>query len=293
MTPDPQSFAARLDGRIAKLPPLPEALRAVWQALDKENLSITQCVRLIEQDSVLAGRTLRMANSAFYGLAGRVARIGDAVNLLGLRAMGSMLAAVSIGDALKPAAAPAGWSLRGYTRHAVAAAVAARALAPRLGVDAEQAFLAGLMHDIGQLVLVSQFATEAAAVRAHAQAGDLPSHLAEQAVLGMDHAEIGARLARHWRFPALISEAMANHHQPGGALMDGVDGVDGVADLTVLIHVGDAMAHALDLADEPDEAVPPLDAAAWLKLRLDEPAALALLARIEAEARTMSEALGS
>ncbi|HSI51806.1 MAG TPA: HDOD domain-containing protein [Ideonella sp.] len=286
MTPDPQSFAARLDGRIAKLPPLPEALRAVWQALDKENLSTAHCVHLIEQDSVLAGRTLRMANSAFYGLAGRVARIGDAVNLLGLRAMGSMLAAVSIGDALQPAAAPAGWSLRGYTRHAVAAAVAARALAPRLGMDAEQAFLAGLMHDIGQLVLVSQFAPEAAAVRAHAQAGDLPSHLAEQAVLGMDHAEIGARLARHWHFPALISEAMANHHQPGDAL------AAGVAELTVLIHVGDALAHALDLADEPDEAVPPLDAAAWLQLRLDEPAALALLSRIEAEARAMSEALG-
>lgn len=272
--PETPLTLAKIQSCVEALPALPQAVREVMQALERDDISVDRCVHLIEQDPALAARTLRVANSAFYGMPGRVARIGDAVTLLGLRAVSGVLLAVSLGHQLDTSRC-IGFSSRSAWRHGMATALAARLLAPRLALDADEAFVAGLLHDIGKLVLAAHFPQAGAQALALARSADVSDLEAEQATLGLDHARIGAELAAHWRFPPAVSQAVLHHHAPA----DSAD--DLVCRLAGVIQLANALAHALDLAGDPDEAVPTLDPALWQALSLPEDEALALLAQVE------------
>ncbi len=201
----------RLASQVQALPPLPQAMAEVMLALGNQALSAQRSIALIESDPALAARTLRLANSAFYGVPGRVGSIGDAVRLLGLRTVASVLSAAALHGLLKLPACP-GFDFEAYWHHAIATALAARALAPLAGVDADQAFLAGLMHDVGQLVLAAHLPADAQATIDHARQAGQPLHQAETALLGVSHAQVGAWVAQHWHFPAAIASAIERHH---------------------------------------------------------------------------------
>lgn len=272
-----------VERRVRDLPPLPQAVLEVLQVLRDDRLSSERCVRLIEQDPALAARTLRLANSAFYGAAGRVRRIGDAVSMLGLRTVSAALAAVSLAQAVPRGRCPH-LAFDSYWRHAVATALAARRCAQHLGQDAEEAFLAGLVHDVGRLVLAAYFPEASAAVAARVAEQDCAVHEAEQALFGFDHGRVGAWLAQHWHFPDTIVAAIDRHHAPQPNPADGLS-LDG------LIHVADAMAHGLDVSREASEVVPLVAPWAWSALALDEGALLALFQRVEQDLADTCEAL--
>ena len=246
----------------------------VLLALSLARLSANRSIELIERDPALAARTLRLANSAFYGVPGRVASIGDAVRMLGLRTVSGMLAAAAVHNAIRVESC-AGFRFQVYWHHAIATAIAARALAPIAGHDADEAFLAGLMHDIGQLALAAFYTSQASAALALAQAQDLPAEQTEEKVLGMAHPQVGALLAAHWHFPAAIVRAIAHHHLPERA------GAGCRLSLSGLVQGSDALAHALDLSADPDEAVPVIEPAAWQALGLQQGSALLILEAVE------------
>lgn len=262
-----------LTQRITALPPLPEAMTAVLLALNRAQLSANRSIELIEHDPALAARLLRLANSAFYGVPGRVASIGDAVRMLGLRTVSGVLAAASVHNAIRIGSCP-GFDFQAYWQHAIACALAARALAPIADLDADEAFLAGLMHDIGQLALAAFYPSHASAALAHAQANDLPPEHAEQAVLGIAHPQVGALLAAHWHFPAPVVRAIAHHHAPEPASNGQRLSLSG------LVQVADAVAHALDLLADPNEAVPAIDSAVWQALALSQADAVRIFAEV-------------
>lgn len=274
MTPAEPPDMGTLARRITALPPLPEALTEVLLALNRAQLSANRSIELIEHDPALAARTLRLANSAFYGVRGRVASIGDAVRMLGLRTVAGVLAAAAVHNAIRIESC-SGFRFQVYWQHAIATALAARALAPIAGRDADEAFLAGLMHDTGQLALAAFYPSHASAALALAQARDLPAEQAEQTVLGVTHPQVGALLAAHWHFPAPIVQAIANHHCPEPA-----DAGQRVS-LSGLVQVADAVAHALDLSADPHDAVPAIDAAVWQALGLNLDAALRVFEAVE------------
>ena len=273
-----------LTQRITALPPLPEAMTAVLLALNRAQLSANRSIELIGHDPALAARLLRLANSAFYGVPGRVASIGDAVRMLGLRTVSGVLAAASVHNAIRIESCP-GFDFQAYWQHAIACALAARALAPLAGLDADEAFLAGLMHDIGQLALAAFYPSHASAALAHAQANDLPPEHAEQAVLGIAHPQVGALLATHWHFPAPVVRAIAHHHAPEPA------GNGQRLSLSGLVQVADAVAHALNIAADPDEAVPVIDAAVWQALALPQADAVHIFVEVARGTREISALL--
>ena len=273
-TPAALPAIGTLAQRITALPPLPEAMTEVLLALSLARLSANRSIELIERDPALAARTLRLANSAFYGVPGRVASIGDAVRMLGLRTVSGVLAAAAVHNAIRVESC-AGFRFQVYWHHAIATAIAARALAPIAGHDADEAFLAGLMHDIGQLALAAFYPSQASAALALAQAQDLPAEQTEEKVLGMAHPQVGALLAAHWHFPAAIVRAIAHHHLPERA------GAGCRLSLSGLVQGSDALAHALDLSADPDEAVPVIEPAAWQALGLQQGSALLILEAVE------------
>jgi putative nucleotidyltransferase with HDIG domain len=241
--------------RIGEMPPLPQAVVELMQLLRHESLSVNRCIALIESDPALAARTLRLANSAFYGVPGRVGSIVAAVRMLGLRTVSSALTAAALQTAVRVADCPA-FDFDGHKRHAIATALAARELGVLLGMDAEEAFLAGLLHDVGQLMLAACAPAEASLALAWAREHQASAVAAETAVLGWSHPQIGAMVAERWHFPPALVRAIAQHHEP-----DAPDPGRAIS-LSGLLQAADAIAHALD--GEPGN-----DPAASMPARLD------------------------
>jgi putative nucleotidyltransferase with HDIG domain len=269
--------------RVRELPALPQAALDALAMLRDDQASNERCAELIGRDQALAARTLRLANSAFYGVPGRVGSIRDAVYLLGRRTLSSLLAVASVSNQFKATACPA-FSFSGFWRHATAVAMASRGIALAMKRDGDQAFTVGLLHDIGRLALATYFPQQLAVAMGQVQELDRDLPAAERPVLGTDHAQIGAQVAAQWNFPPEVVQAIAGHHAPQPA--------GGGASLADMVHVADAMAHALDLADNPDELVPAVDPEAWNRLALNVPAMLKILRDTETGVTELCQALG-
>lgn len=245
--------------RLKNLPALPTVVCELLASFSNEAMDVTQLSRQISWDQALTARLLRVANSSFYGLQSRVATINEAVVLLGFRAVRSMVLAVSVSSLFRADHCP-GFDAAAYIRHCIGVGLAARALAQQTGRNADLAFTAGILHDIGELVLASCFAEAYSQALAYREEHDCPMVVAERDILGIDHAAVGGLLADAWHFPASLHSAVAEHHAPSAATADS---------LADIIHVADAIAHGLGVAHSDKEMVLPVDQTAWQRLNLD------------------------
>lgn len=203
--PDVQALARQ----VQALPPLPDALQAVLEAMQQENGTLRRSITLIERDQALTASVLRLANSVFYGVPGQVHRIDDAIRLLGLRNVAAVLSASALRQSLRTdACAP--FSFRGYWSHALLSAMAARALALRSGAQPDAAFLGGLMHTLGLLVLAALLPEPTGQALVLARQRHIADEEAEHAVLGFSHRPLGALLLARWRFPDDVVQAVAS-----------------------------------------------------------------------------------
>jgi putative nucleotidyltransferase with HDIG domain len=283
---DPSASVSPLDASawaraILSLPSLPRAFLAAVELLRNDDASTAACISAIERDQALTVRVLRLANSPFYGAGGKVSRIGDAVQMLGLRTVSSALAAVSLRSALGPLPC-AGFSFASYWRHSLCTAIAARELAPLLAMDAGEAFLLGLLHDVGKLILAMTSPQMMAQVLELARSEGLGLHTAEQQLLGVTHAEVGAQVVRQWNLPATFADAIAAHHNP---LQDFVAERSG---FPLLMQLANTIAHGLE-ASPPDMAVL-LNNPALSVLASSEEQLRGLLERIDGELQVMVNA---
>ena len=244
--------------RLKQLPSLPSAVSELLASFSSDDVDVDHIASQIARDQGLTARVLRVANSSFYGLQSKVGTIHEAVVVLGFRAVRSMVLAVGMSGSFRGDHCP-GFDAPGYLRHGVGVGLAARALAGLIGQNRELAFTAGLLHDIGQLVLASNFSEQYRQVLAFRKEKDCLLVDAERELLGMDHADIGGLLAEAWRFPESLHDAVVGHHKPADAT---------AASLADLVHVADVLAHALGLSGCPDETVPSLDRTAWMRLDL-------------------------
>lgn len=227
--------------------------------------------RAFDRDQALAARVLRIANSPFYGMPGRVVSIQDAMVVLGLRNLRNLTLAAAVTNSF-PAFQSDWFDQRVFWRHSLSVAQSADALAACTGRNQESAFTAGLLHDIGRLVLVTCFPEHSRRVALYQKQHDCPYSEAELEVLEIDHAMIGAALARRWNFAEVIQQSIALHHAPAAGAPHA---------LADMVHVADVTAHALDLCGDPHEMVPCLDAGAWSRLGIQWPKYQHVLGEIE------------
>ena len=285
-TAAPAIDLAALRRRVDALPALPQAAMDALAALRAEGSTPEQCAGQISRDQALAARTLRLANSAFYGLAGRVASVRDAVHMLGRRTLGSMVTAAVVSDQIR-ADQCEGFDFSAFWRHAFATATAARLLAQELRLDEELAVTSGLLHDIGQLVMAAYFPVEFGEVLAQARRRDEPLFLTEASLGATDHAELGAMIVAHWNLPAPVAEAVRRHHWLGNRA--GADAPVSVADA---VHIADCIAHALDLSCLEHEMVPEIDLATGGRLGLKPAQYLRTFDETEQGVASLCHALG-
>ncbi|MGH8217149.1 MAG: HDOD domain-containing protein [Steroidobacteraceae bacterium] len=200
-------------GRIRTLPALPRVYARLREATAREDTSAAQVADIIAADSALTAKILHVVNSAFFRHARSISRIEQAVVHLGFHAIRNLALSAEVFCAWPQSGAPAGFEPERLQEHAHNVASAARALS-RGSPWADDALLAGLLHDIGYWVLLQQCPQEMARAIKLASERRLPLHEAERVVLEATHAEVGAYLLGLWGLPYPILEAVALHHNP-------------------------------------------------------------------------------
>jgi len=223
-----QQFRAEVIAR-KNLPTLPTVLTKILQLVDGESSNGRDLIAVIERDQALTGKMLRLANSAFFGQSRRVATIPRAVVLLGFTTVRNLALGVKVWDAL--GAGVSRPRLQELWAHGVAVAVATKSLTARLRAgDPDEAFTAGLLHDVGRLVLAMRFREHYWETAGGAGEADVLD-ASESAAFGVDHAEVGAWILEAWSLPATIVDAVRLHHTADART--GVPAVLGVADRLV------------------------------------------------------------
>ena len=207
----------RLAAEINELRPLPEAAINILRLADSDRFSAHELAALIARDAATTARLLRLANSAYYGFPRRISTVRDAVVLVGFRAVRSIVVVACVMDtATKTTSVNAieNW------RFSVSVGVIAGELARAQAVDAEQAFTAGVLHNIGLVALDQHRPTQLRALLQQLRPGQASLHDLQRASFGFTDAELGGALAERWDFPAALVHAIRDHAQPLDALPD-------------------------------------------------------------------------
>jgi HD-like signal output (HDOD) protein len=256
-------MATKLDHlvqQIGSLPTLPSVIVRVNEQVANPKTSALDLARTILEDQSLTARLLRLVNSPFYGFPRRIATVTEAVTILGFAPVRSLLLTASVVDLLVGEETP-DFSPTGLWEHSVGAAVGAGLLARYTRhEDREEVFVAGLLHDVGKLVLFHFLTKEFLAVLETSRREDIPIRTAEQRLLGFTHDQIGRLLAERWKLPVRLSEAIGCHHRPDLAQVGKRE--------AALVHVAEALTRALGLGSGGDDAVPMFEPETWRRLGL-------------------------
>lgn len=220
--------AADLLDRIDDLPPLPAVAARVMSMADDDHTSAMDLAQILSTDQALTAKLIRVSNSAYYGFARRVSTVREAVVMLGFKQVRQVAVGASLINAFK-GKQPSNeiFDLDLFWGHSVAVAVAAENLAKKTrSAKPEDAFTAGILHDIGRLVLRQVMPVEFLTAVMDARRGGISLHQAELEATGYSHDEIGRALGERWKFPTHLVEAVRCHHDY--ALTPTADGLAGV-----------------------------------------------------------------
>ncbi len=210
---------SKLHARIAQinsLPTLPGIYNELVAEMQSETASMQRVANLIRQDVSITAKLLQMTNSAFFGLPTRVENPLQAANLLGMDTVKSLVLTAGIFSQFHDAGLP-DFSIEKIYDHSLAVGTSARHIANAFGLgrkQAEDALMAGMLHDIGKLVMLTNFRDELSKALAIAKQDSIPLHEAERQVFGVSHCEIGAHLLSLWGLSDLILEAVTLHNTP-------------------------------------------------------------------------------
>lgn len=199
-------------GAVDRLPSPPTIYTRLTQLLGRSEASLEDVVEIMESDPGICAKLLHLVNSSFFGSARKTTSIRDAISYLGTNAVRNLVTSVSMTDVVRSAQLPAGFSVERIGRHAQLVSALARTILKGNRARADEAFSAGLMHEVGQLILAAHEPALLESVYKLAKHLSQPLHVVEQQEYGLTHAEVGAYLLALWGLPWSIVEAVAAHH---------------------------------------------------------------------------------
>ncbi len=259
-------------GELRSLPSVYQRLNAI---INHPHTSIEDIGKVVSEDPALTARVLRLVNSAFWGIPGKVETISRGITLIGTQQLHDLALATSVVQMFEKLPQDL-VSMQVFWRHSLACAMCARTLATlRREGDTERLFAAGLLHDIGSLILYLSNPDKARSILKRCRQEKLLSHDVEREVFGFDHSAIGDRLFDIWCLPPRLREAVAHHHRPDAAKQFPVD--------AAIVHVADIIATAMDLDSDSEICIPPLHGDAWEKLALPLDAVATVMEEVDRE----------
>jgi len=253
--------------RIERLSTVPHLMSEMLEVIDNPRSSAVDLQGIINRDPGVTANVLRVANSAFYGFSREVATVGDAAVLLGFDEVKRIVLAVSVFDIMS------GYQGGKFKRediwlHSLACAVAADQLQHQLDARLNHCYTAGLLHDLGKIVIDQYFPRHMEQICELAEKQDLDMIQAERQVLGLTHSDIGYLLGKVWKFPAVLTDAIRFHHEPLRC--------KGSYVLTSIIHVANHVANMFGETRLHPGPQPELDQSALHILNIDAKALMQL-----------------
>lgn len=239
---------------------LPDIYLRLNNSLNNPRSAVTEIGNIISDDQGLTARLLKIANSPLYGFPSRIETIAKAVLLIGTQQIRDLALATSIIKLFEGIPEEL-ISMEKFWRHSIACAVVARVIAGyRREPNIEQFFTAGILHDIGRLIMFSGMADQCRELMVRCRKDRLLLHKAEREFIGFDHADVGSAMLKKWKIPFTLIDPVEFHHNPAMAGRYPLE--------AAIIHVADIIAHALKIGSSGNVFVPPLHDAAWSMLNL-------------------------
>ena len=252
---------------------LPMIYSRLNDAVDNPRVSIADIARIISEDAGLTARLLRIVNSAFYSIPTRVESISRAVTIIGTHELRALALATSVTTMFKGIPEDLA-NMDLFWRHSIACGIAARILATfRRIPNAERFFIAGVLHDIGRLVMYMKIPDQSREAIVRSRDIGEPLFVAEREVIGFGHASVGSLLLQSWRFPVGLEEAVGFHHNPNGAARYPLE--------AAIVHLADIFSHAMQMGTSGEQFVPPLETEAWDRVGLPVSILSPLLVQLE------------
>jgi len=219
--------------KVEAFPSLPGATTKLVSLIDDPNAAVAEIEEILRMDPGLTANVLKLSNSAYFGFPSKIGSVHKAIILLGAKRLMQLVMTSCVNSVMNK-------SIPGYDlppgemwRHSIAVSVAAEGLIEELNVpEADEIFTAALLHDVGKLVL-GEFVKDDIAKIEKIVSKDVSFEVAEQAVLGIDHAEIGAKILESWGLPEEIVSAVRWHHDP--------DATDTTSMLIDIVHVANVL----------------------------------------------------
>ncbi len=201
--------------KIMGLPTLPTVVSKMIELVDNPKTSAASLANLISTDQALTARILKLANSAYYGFSREIYTVNMAIVVMGFNAVKEMGLSLSVFDVFKDLSTIRHFDVTQYWQHSIGCGVAAKMMARRYQYRiAGEAFVAGLLHDIGKIVVNQYLPKEFVEIMNRVADSNESLDDAETAVLGTQHGQIGSWLVDRWRLPVIISESIRHHHTP-------------------------------------------------------------------------------
>jgi putative nucleotidyltransferase with HDIG domain len=260
-----QSTIEKIVQTTGDLPTMPHLANQIMGKLSNPNTSGQELNDIISKDQALAARVLKIANSAFYGCPRTITRLSDAVAIMGFNSIRSLVMASALHDFFKTF----GLAEKLLWEHSIACGSFAKIIAKSLRFSKnEEAFLAGLLHDIGKVILNLKLPEQM--LRILQEVYNNPGTTfcdAEQAAFGFDHAQVGELVARKWNFAEEIVEVIGNHHHPEKAKI--------MPQLSNIVNLANNFCHKLGIGPtrNPDLHLAELGSSKFLNLdqnKIDE-----------------------
>ncbi len=263
--------------RIEGLPTLPTILAQMNRMMLDPKTTAKDMAQLIASDPTVTARILKVVNSAFYGFPSRISTVSHAIVILGFNTVKSIVLSATVFDAFgDKGKGDEGFRREDFWRHSLACGAASKVIARHAGeATLEEFFIAGLLHDVGKVAMDHCLHEDFVAIRADVKARGVLIREAEEARLGVNHAEVGGWLFEQWKLNKGLVRAVACHHNPVLA--------DEHMKAASVVHLGDILARALQAGSGGDDQIPPIRQAAWDAVGLKPEGLPALLRETQQE----------
>ncbi len=245
-----------------QLATLPEVFYKLNAAIEDPDCTFDDIGEIISVDPALTVRLLRIVNSAFYGFSTQVETVTHALTIIGTDQLTQLVLATSVMNQFKGIPGDL-LDMDSFWRHSITAGLAARSIAALSGeYNVERFFVAGLLHDVGRLVLCIRAPDETGEILKKAEDSGKPLYVEEQDAFGFDHAELGGKLLKVWHLPERLIEAVSCHHFPAKAINHPEE--------TAVVNLADAIAYSLKLGSSGETFVPAMEPKSWETIGLPE-----------------------
>jgi putative nucleotidyltransferase with HDIG domain len=226
---------ANIVGSVQDVPVLPRIYLDLRHALADPDVPLKSIVRIVEQDVGISAKILQLVNSAFFGLPREITSLQTAVSYIGMQLLQNLVLSAEVFHVFDITKPVRGFSFEEVHMHSqLVAKIAGRIPAPAAIHGA--AIIAALLHDVGKLVLAMRSPDHLARALREAREDRVPVYAAEEALIGISHAEVGAYLLSLWGLPSPVVEAVAHHHRPERLPVDSLDAV-------AIVHIANALAN--------------------------------------------------